>query len=72
MAILKCPRCGLTGRDNVFPEKLDDLRAFQLKYILLTKCQLIWCNPGKKLKKNIYKKKIEIVVTKVEDTTYVT
>ena len=71
MAILKCPRCGLTGRDNVFPEKLDDLRAFQLKYILLTKCQLIWCNPGKKLKKNIYKK-LEIVVTKVEDTTYIT
>ena len=68
MAILKCPRCGLTGRDNVFPEKLDDLRAFQLKYILLTKCQLIWCNPGKK---NIYKK-LEIVVIKVEGTTYIT
>ena len=71
MAILKCPRCGLTGRDNVFPEKLDDLRAFQLKYILLTKCQLIWCNPGKKLKKKFIKK-LEIVVTKVEDTTYIT
>ena len=51
---LKCPKCGLTGRDNVFPEKLDDLRAFQLKYILQTKCQLIWCNPEKEIKEKLF------------------